>query len=86
MVTAVLIVHAESSIYMAQVVMVIQLCEGLIRQLCFAMEALEQMVTWLRTQSLDGQKYLFSYKLSIETLENCLILQNAMLCSDLTHV
>lgn len=44
-VAAVLIVHAESSIYMAQVVMVIQLCEGLIRQLCFAMEALEQMVT-----------------------------------------
>lgn len=42
---AVLIVHAESSVYMAQVVMVIQLSEGLIGQLCFAMEALEQVVT-----------------------------------------
>lgn len=42
---AVLVVHAEGSVYMAQVVMVIQLREGLIGQLCFAMEALEQMVT-----------------------------------------
>lgn len=42
---AVLIVHAESGVYMAQVVMVIQLSEGLIGQLCFAMEALEQVVT-----------------------------------------
>lgn len=41
----VLVVHEESSIYMAQVVMGIQLCKGLIRQLCTAMEALEQMVT-----------------------------------------
>lgn len=41
----VLVVHAESSVYMAQVVMVIQLSERIIGQLCFAMEALEQMVT-----------------------------------------
>lgn len=44
-VVAVLEVHAESSIHVAQVVMVIQLSEGLIGQLCFAMEALEHMVT-----------------------------------------
>lgn len=45
-VSAVLIVHAESSVYMAQVVMVIQLREGPVGQLCFAMEALEQVVTY----------------------------------------
>lgn len=41
----VLVVHVESSVYIAQVVMVIQLREGLIGQLCLAMETLEQMVT-----------------------------------------
>lgn len=42
----ILIVHEESSIYMAQVVMVIQLSKGFISKLRFAMEALENIVTW----------------------------------------
>ncbi len=46
MVCAAFEVQAESSVYMAQMVMVIQFSEGLIRPLCFAMEALEQMVSW----------------------------------------
>lgn len=57
MVSAILIVHAESSVYMAQVVIVIQLTEGPVGQLCFAMEALEQVVIcrWTcRKQPLDG--------------------------------
>lgn len=42
---AVLIVHAESSVHVPQMVMIIQLSKGPIGQLCQAMEALEQMVT-----------------------------------------
>lgn len=38
---AVLVVHAESGIYVAQVVMVIQLSKRQIGQLGFAMETLE---------------------------------------------
>lgn len=49
-VRAVLEVHAESSVYVAQVVMVIQLSEGLIGQLCMAVEALEQVVAWVEVQ------------------------------------
>lgn len=37
-------VHAESSVYMAQVMVVIQLGKGLIWQLRFAMETLKQVI------------------------------------------
>lgn len=40
----VLVVHAESSIHVAQMVMVVQLSETLIGQLCLSMEAFEQVV------------------------------------------
>lgn len=49
-VRAVLEVHAESSVHVAQMVMVIQLSEGLVGQLCMAVEALEQVVTWNEVQ------------------------------------
>ena len=46
MVAAVLIVHKEGCVYMAQVVIVIHLSEGRIGKLCIAMETLEHVVTW----------------------------------------
>lgn len=56
MVGAVLKVHSESSVHMAQVVMVIQLSKGLIGQLRLAMEALEHVITWdtVRTELPDN--------------------------------
>ncbi len=39
-------VHAECSVHMSQVMMVIQLRESSIRQLSLAMETLEQLVTF----------------------------------------
>lgn len=42
---AVFRVHAECSIHMSQVMMVVQLRESFIRQFSLAMETLEQMVT-----------------------------------------
>lgn len=49
-VKAVLEMHVESSVHVAQVVMVIQLSEGLVGQLCMAVEALEQVVAWDEVQ------------------------------------
>lgn len=49
-VRAVLEVHAESSVHVAQVVMVIQLSEGRVGQLCTAVEAFEQVVAWDEVQ------------------------------------
>lgn len=46
MVGALVDVHAESSINVAQVVMVIQLRVRLVKQLSFAVETREQMVTF----------------------------------------
>lgn len=46
MVRAVLKVHSESSVHVAQVVMVIQLSKSLVGQLRFAMEAFEDVITW----------------------------------------
>lgn len=48
MVRAVLKVHAEGGVHVAQVVMVIQLSKGPVGQLRFAMEALEHVITWRR--------------------------------------
>lgn len=45
-VAAVLKVHSESSIYMAQVMVVVQLSKGLVGQLGFAMETLKQVIAW----------------------------------------
>lgn len=42
---AVFRVHAECSIHMSQVMMVVQLRESFIRQFSLAMETLEQVVT-----------------------------------------
>lgn len=57
MVWAVLKVHSESCVNMAQVVMVIQLSKGLVAQLRLAMEALEHVITWdtIRTKKSFGQ-------------------------------
>lgn len=46
MVQAVLKVHAESGVHVAQMVMVAQLSKGLVGQLRLAMEALEDVITW----------------------------------------
>lgn len=56
MVRAVLKVHSESSVHMAQVVMIVQLSEGLVGQLRLAMEALEYVITWntVRTELRDN--------------------------------
>lgn len=56
MVRAVLKVHSEGSIHVAQVVMVIQLSKGLIGQLRLAVEALEHVITWdtIRTNICDN--------------------------------
>lgn len=43
---AVFRVHAECSVHMSQVMMVVQLRESFIRQLSLAMETLEQVVTF----------------------------------------
>lgn len=43
---AVLEVHAESSVYVDQVMVVIQFSKGLLRQLRFAMETLKQVMSW----------------------------------------
>lgn len=43
---AVLRVHAERSVHVSQMMMVIQLREGFIGQLSLAMETLEQVVTF----------------------------------------
>lgn len=43
---AVFRVHAECSIHMSQMMIVVQLREGLIRHLSLAMETLEQVVTF----------------------------------------
>lgn len=56
---AVFRVHAECSIHMSQVMMVVQLRESFIRQFSLAMETLEQMVTLgqknQRERSVKGQ-------------------------------
>lgn len=47
MVRAVLKVHAESSVHVAQMVMVVQLSKGLVGKLRWAMEALEHVMRWV---------------------------------------
>lgn len=46
MVRAVLKVHAESGVHVAQMVMVVELSKGLVGQLRLATEALEDVITW----------------------------------------
>ena len=47
----VLVVHAERSVHVAQVVKVMQLGKRCVRQLSFATETLEQMASWHRTET-----------------------------------
>lgn len=70
-VRTVLKVHSESSVDMAQVVMVIQLIKGLVGQLRFAMEAFEDVITWDEpsyVMNLDNGKKTLTASTSVQLL------------------